>query len=100
MALLISSSPFQNHFQTLALSHMPGDFGSMPDPKRSDPRPPAPDLDAAVFVAVEKDVRGVFLEDLTGQGKDEDLDMDKGGQHVLRYRFVAEHIQSGALKLI
>ncbi len=77
----------QTHFKTLVLNHMPGDFSRMPDHKRLNPRFPEPNLDATVFIAVDREVRGLLLRDRTGQGRDEELDMAVGSQHVLKYDF-------------
>lgn len=73
----------ESHFQTLVLKYMPGDFGRLTFPK-GNAGAPAPDLDCSVFVAVEKEIRGLFIEDDTLKENDVDLDMDVGGQHILR----------------
>ena len=52
-----------------------------------------------LFQAVEN-VRGVNIEDDAYRGRDEDLDLEPGSQHILRYSSVRNHLRSGAVKLI
>ena len=61
---------------------------------------PKPNLNATVFVKATEDVQGVFIEDEAGRGRDEEYDMEKDSQHVLRYKSVSHLVQSGAVKLI
>ena len=46
-------------------------------------------------------VRGLYLEDTFGDGEaDEEIDMEVGSQHILRYSAASEHIKKGDLRLI
>jgi GINS complex subunit 4 len=87
------------HVKTLASRHMPGDFGQMP---KSTPDAPLPEgnVDCAVFVRAEQEVRAVLIEDPTLQGRDQEVDMDAGSQHILKYAAVEELVKEGAVRLI
>eukprot|EP00095_Tigriopus_kingsejongensis_P008649 maker-scaffold426_size175065-snap-gene-0.38 protein:Tk08649 transcript:maker-scaffold426_size175065-snap-gene-0.38-mRNA-1 annotation:"dna replication complex gins protein sld5-like" len=89
----------EGHLSHLALSHMPGDFGQIL-PRKAEPKYPEPNLPAAVFVQVNRPVAGVFLEDETLQGKDDEVDFLVGEQHIVRYKAVAQYVKDGSLKLI
>ena len=51
------------------------------------------------FQALEN-VRGVSIEDEAYRGRDEDLDLEKGSQHILRYSSVRNELRNGTVKLI
>lgn len=90
-------------FKKLALDHMPGkasDFSRFGEVSSSQGDPPKPNLNAAVFVKALENIQGVFIEDEAGRGRDEEYDMEKGSQHILRYKSISHLVQSGALKLI
>ena len=87
------------HFNKLALKHMPGDFGTL-NPRKIEPKLPAPNLDSSVFIQVDEAVHGVLLEDETLQDKDDEVDFEVGNQHIVRYKAVAEYVRSGAIRLI
>jgi hypothetical protein len=55
------------HFKTLALGHMPGDFGTNFPGGKNKSEMPKPNNDATVFIRVDKAVTGVLLEDDTLQ---------------------------------
>lgn len=94
-----------NLFQKLALDHTAGrlsaefsaHFGADGKPDQQAPRP---NLNAAVFVKAQQDIQGVFIEDEAGRGRDEEYDMEKDSQHILRYKSVSHLIQSGDVRLI
>jgi hypothetical protein len=52
-----------------------------------------------IFQAVEN-VRGVSIEDEAFRGRDEDLDLESGSQHILRYSSIRGQLRSGNVKLI
>ena len=46
-------------------------------------------------------VRGLYLEDTFGDGEaDEEIDMEVGSQHILKYSAAGDHIKKGDLRLI
>lgn len=93
-----------NLFHKLALDHTPGrlatDFAAHFGADGKAEQAPKPNLNAAVFVKAEQDIQGVFIEDEAGRGRDEEYDMEKDSQHILRYKSVSHLIQSGDVKLI
>lgn len=64
-----------------------------------------PQIDQSVFIKVKKESRGIMLEEsstiLTPAGGDDEIvDLEKGTQHILRYKPIAHLLKNGALKLI
>jgi len=99
-----------NLYKKLALNHIPGrsaDISQFGENSRenssrnmSNEQAPNPNLNAAVFVKAEEEVRDVYIEDEAGKGRDEELDMEKDSQHVIHYRSVSHLVQSGKVKLV
>ena len=101
-------------FERLALDHMPGkskefnpvgsvtinSSSNLPPSKKIEPPPPQPNLNSAVFVKAVADVKGVYIQDDAGRGRDEEYDMIAGSQHILSYKTIAEHLRNGSVKLI
>lgn len=101
-------------FERLALDHMPGkskEFNPVasvtdnssslqPPSKKIDPPPPQPNLNSAVFVKAVADVKGVYIQDDAGRGREEEYDMIAGSQHILSYKTISEHLRIGSVKLI
>ena len=91
--------------QTTILKKMPGHLANELDPNKAPAKElgsgyPAPDLDSSVFIKVSKDVYGVLLQDETLQDKDEEVDLEVGSQHVLKYKSVAHLVKNGSVVLI
>ena len=84
------------HFSSLALRHIPGAW----DPEQVAPGVPGPNKNTAVFVAVREDCKGVEIHDECGLGRDDTVDLLKGGQHLLKYNAVATLVDDGSLQLI
>ena len=95
-----------NLFNKLALDHIPArarnvkfsEFSA--SSTNASNEAPKPNLNATVFVKANEDVQGVYIEDEAGRGRDEEYDLEKDSQHVLRYKSVSHLVQSGAVKLI
>ena len=91
-------------FKKLALDHIPGrpgDFSQFGQISNNNEAPaPNPNLDAAVFVKAEENIHGVFIEDEAGRGRDEEYDMEKNSQHVLRYKSVSHLVKDGKISLV
>ncbi len=70
----------------LALQHLPGEFSHLPDRRRADP--PLPSAAAAsrtmVFAGATSPLKAVELSDPAGLGRQEEVDMEPGSQHILR----------------
>jgi hypothetical protein len=42
----------------------------------------------------------VAVDDDAYRGRDEELDLESGSQHILRYGFIREQLRSGSVRLI
>ena len=99
-------SNIDNLFKDLALKHIPGKagdfsrFGETSAASNPSNEAPKPNLNTAVFVKAVDDVQGVYIEDEAGREREEEYDMEKNSQLVLRYKSVSHLIQSGAVKLV
>jgi len=83
-------------FHGLCLRHLPGTF----DMEKIQMKPAQPNLQAAVFVQVDKDVRGLEIRDTAGSGRDETLDLMAGEQHLLQYAAVSHLLDSATVRLV
>lgn len=92
-------SNLEAHFKSLALQHMPGDFGQLPKSTAEAPLP-AGNAESAVFARAEQSVRGVLLEDAAMQDRDEEIEMEAGSQHILKYSAIEDLVREGAVRLI
>jgi len=84
------------HLKNVACQHMPQNLQSL-DPKQTNRHPL---LDKYVFLLVNEDTQGIMVEDDTSEGGEEILDLERGEQHIMRYKPVAELVASGAVSLI
>ena len=92
-------------FANLALDHIPDkagkkSFSNFGETSNNQPDPPMPNLNSAVFVKAEENIQGVFVEDEAGQNRDEEFDMEKDHQYILRYKSVSHLIRNGSVKMI
>ncbi|ROT69702.1 DNA replication complex GINS protein SLD5 [Penaeus vannamei] len=90
------ASNLESHFQTLILQHVPENLRAF-DPNKMSVKP---NLDSYVFLKVKETTPGVLIEDDTGEGRDEEVDLDEGGQHLMRYKSVSHLLHNGAISLI
>ncbi|KAI5634785.1 DNA replication complex GINS protein SLD5 [Phthorimaea operculella] len=58
-----------------------------------------PNLQSHVFLKANETVNGVVLEDLFGD-QDEEIDLEEGSQHILRYKAVADLVKNGKVQLV
>ena len=47
-----------------------------------------------------KSTQGVYIEDDTNQGRDEELELEEGSQHILRFKHIEHLIKNGTVSLI
>ena len=94
-------------FKKLALDHIPqrsADFSKFGENSKfqldRNIEAPNPNLNATVFVKANEDIRGVLIEDEADQGREEEMDMEKNSQHVLRYKSVSHLVQLGKVRLV
>ncbi|KAK8725337.1 hypothetical protein OTU49_010819 [Cherax quadricarinatus] len=86
----------ESHFQTLVLQHVPENLRTFDSAKMSI----KPNLDSYIFFKVKQETPGVLIEDDTGEGRDEELDLQEGSQHLMRYKPISHLLHSGAVTLI
>ncbi|PVD29492.1 hypothetical protein C0Q70_08743 [Pomacea canaliculata] len=86
----------KGHFNTLALRHMPPIMQSM----EKELAGVKPNLDSYVFLRVNQSTQNVLIDDDNIDAGDEIIDLEKGDQHILRYKPVASLVASGAVSLI
>ncbi|XP_050398037.1 DNA replication complex GINS protein SLD5 isoform X1 [Patella vulgata] len=86
----------EGHFNSLALRHMPANSQTL-DPKLTVIQP---NLDNYIFLRVNEDTQGILIEEETLDTGEEIVDLEKGDQHIMRYRPLAPHVASSAVSLI
>ena len=85
-----------DHFKSLALRHIPGDW----DSEKVTPAVPGPNFSKSVFISVREDVTGVEVKDEAGLGRDDDIDLVTGSQHILKYNVISHLVDDGSVQLI
>lgn len=86
----------ESHLRSLALRHMPQNLQTL-DTKQTAVRP---NLDKYVFLQVNESTDGVLVEEETLDTGEEIVDLEKGDQHIMRYRPILPLVNSGAVSLI
>ncbi|KAK7109696.1 DNA replication complex GINS protein SLD5-like [Littorina saxatilis] len=86
----------KNHFGALALKHMPPNMQSA----EKELAGVAPKLNSYVFLRVNENTANVLIEEDTVDTGEEIIDLEKGDQHILRYKPIASLVNSGAVSLI
>ncbi|XP_063841131.1 DNA replication complex GINS protein SLD5-like isoform X2 [Scylla paramamosain] len=89
-------SSMESHFQKVVLQQMPEiirGFDAVKECVR-------PNLESYIFLKVKEATPGVLLEDDTGDGRDEEVDLEEGSQYLMRYNTVKDLLQSGAVVFI
>lgn len=81
----------QNHFNGLALQHMPANMQT-PDQKKNIPRP---NLDEYVFAKVNEKQEQVMIDP-----EEEPFDLEDNSQHIVRYNPIAAFIENGTVSLM
>ncbi|MCL4130907.1 UNVERIFIED_CONTAM: hypothetical protein GTU68_033768 [Idotea baltica] len=89
-------SNFSMLMTTLASQHMPENLQSFEKATLS----VKPNLDSYVFFKVKKEVKNLLIEDNTGEGRDEEVDLELEQQHLMRYSSVYHLLDDGSINLI
>ncbi|XP_048747452.1 DNA replication complex GINS protein SLD5-like [Ostrea edulis] len=90
------AATLETHMKNLGLRHMPPNLQTM-DPKQTTIRP---NLDSYVFLRVNENTDGVLVEEETLDTGEEIVDLQKGDQHIMRYKPLSALVTSGAVTLI
>uniref|UniRef100_A0A2K6GN14 DNA replication complex GINS protein SLD5 n=1 Tax=Propithecus coquereli TaxID=379532 RepID=A0A2K6GN14_PROCO len=86
----------ETYLKNVALKHMPPNLQKV-DLLRSVPKP---DLDSYVFLRVRERQENILVEPETDEQRDYVIDLEKGSQHLIRYKTIAPLVASGAVQLI
>ncbi|CAL4062562.1 unnamed protein product, partial [Meganyctiphanes norvegica] len=89
------ASQLESHFNTLVLQHMSENIAEF-DPSRMSVKP---NLESYIFFRTKVTTNGVLIEDDTEEGRDEEVDLEEGSQHLMRYKSVNRLLQEGAITL-
>ncbi|RXG69646.1 DNA replication complex GINS protein SLD5 [Armadillidium vulgare] len=89
-------SNLDHHLKSLGSEPMPENLQSVEKATMS----VKPNLDSYVFFKVKKDVQGLVIEDNTGEGRDEQVDLEIGQQHLMRYSTISQLLEDTAVSLI
>jgi GINS complex subunit 4 len=86
----------QTAFQTLALRHFPRNMVAFEPNKMT----VSPALSSYVFVKALKEVTGLVLLGDDSEGRDEEVDLEAGSQHIIQYRSISQLLKDSAVQLI
>uniref|UniRef100_H2QW29 DNA replication complex GINS protein SLD5 n=1 Tax=Pan troglodytes TaxID=9598 RepID=H2QW29_PANTR len=86
----------ESYLKNVALKHMPPNLQKV-DLFRAVPKP---DLDSYVFLRVRERQENILVEPDTDEQRDYVIDLEKGSQHLIRYKTIAPLVASGAVQLI
>ncbi|XP_030032512.2 DNA replication complex GINS protein SLD5 [Manduca sexta] len=84
----------ENHIKSVILNKVPSNMQALEMNKIAE----YPNLQTHVFLKANEMVNGVVLEDLTGE--DEEIDLEEGSQHILRYKPIADLVKNGKVQLV
>ncbi|XP_062400102.1 DNA replication complex GINS protein SLD5 [Sardina pilchardus] len=86
----------ENYMNKVALKHMPPNLQHMDMLKAV----PKPCLDTFVFLNVKEGQENILVEPETDEQREYVVDLERGSQHLMRYRTIAPLVANGAVKLI
>ncbi|KAB7503534.1 DNA replication complex GINS protein SLD5 [Armadillidium nasatum] len=86
-------SNLDHHLKSLGSEPMPENLQSVEKATMS----VKPNLDSYVFFKVKKEVKGLLIEDNTGEGRDEQVDLEIGQQHLMRYSTISQLLEDTAI---
>jgi hypothetical protein len=61
---------------------------------------PAPHLDKFLFLRAADNLKGILIDDLQTDGRNEIIDMELGDLYVMRYNPIRNYVNSGQIELI
>lgn len=61
---------------------------------------PRPDLDKFVFLKSVENIKGILIDDMTNDGRNEIIDMAKGDLYIMRYNPIKSYVNSNEIQLI
>ncbi|XP_077992723.1 DNA replication complex GINS protein SLD5-like [Glandiceps talaboti] len=86
----------ESHLKSVVIRHMPPNLQNLDKDKIA----PRPNLDSYIFLKVNEDQEGVMVEEETDEHENEVINLDKGGQHIMRYKPIYKLVENSAVSLI
>lgn len=86
----------RDHLTASVLDHLPINLQDLNESVSM----PKPDLDKFVFLKANENVRGILVDDINMDGRNEIIDMDKNDLYVIRYKPIGNYVNSEEIQLI
>lgn len=86
----------KEHLTSSVLEHLPINLQDLNEAVTM----PNPDLNKFVFLKAQEDLRGILVDDMNLDGRNEILDMEKKDLYVMRYKPIGNYVNSGEVQLI
>jgi GINS complex subunit 4 len=86
----------KEHLAASVLDHLPINLQDLNEAVTM----PTPDLNRFVFLRSHEPVRGILVDDLNLDGRNEIIDMDKDDLYVMRYKPIGNYVNSGEIQLV
>ncbi|RNA08804.1 DNA replication complex GINS SLD5 [Brachionus plicatilis] len=85
------------HLTSSVLEHLPSNLQDLNEAVATVPRP---DMDKFVFLKTMDSIKGILIDDMTNDGRNEIIDMDKDDLYIMRYNPIKSYVNSGEIQLI
>jgi len=86
----------KEHLTASVLDHLPINLQDLNEAVTM----PQPDLNKFVFLRSHDDLRGILIDDMSSDGRNEIIDMEKNDLYVMRYKPIGNYVNSGEIQLI
>lgn len=86
----------RDHLTASVLDHLPINLQDLNESVTM----PKPDVDKFVFLKANENVRGILVDDMNIDGRNEIIDMDKNDLYVIRYKPISNYVHSEEVQLI
>lgn len=86
----------KEHLTASVLDHLPINLQDLNEAVTM----PKPDLDRFVFLKSQENLRGILVDDMSLDGRNEIVDMDKDDLYIMRYKPIGNYVNSGEIQLI
>lgn len=86
----------KEHLSASVLEHLPINLQDLNEAVTM----PKPDMDRFVFLKAQESLRGILVDDMSLDGRNEIVDMDKNDLYIMRYKPIGNYVNSGEIQLI
>jgi GINS complex subunit 4 len=86
----------KNHLTASVLEHLPINLQDLNETVSM----PKPDLNKFIFFKSLDNLRGILIDDMSMDGRNEIIDIDKNDLYVMRYKPIGSYVASGQVQLI